>query len=307
MYAMKDRDLCDYNGWFAIIHADGNGLGKIVQEIGKERDVFSRFSKGLDGATQRAAQQAFVDLAGKFAFNDSEKVGIRPIIVGGDDFTVMCRAEYALPYMQSYLTHFEEQTGALLRELKITQFTKLTACAGIAFIHEHMPFFYGYNMAEMLCEAAKKDAKKAERTIAGRIAPSCLLFHMVQDDFVTSYDDIISRELSPTDTISYQYGPYYLEKQTERSTIEELLSLFDSLSCPEANPVKSGLRKWQTIIADRKNSAAQQHLDRMEAVASQKNKKLIQRIMHAREENGIRYFIVNDLHMLNSAVNKVTK
>ena len=42
-YATKDNDLCAYNGWFAIIHADGNGLGKIVQEIGTDRKVFSDF------------------------------------------------------------------------------------------------------------------------------------------------------------------------------------------------------------------------------------------------------------------------
>lgn len=307
VYAQVDGDLCDYNGWFSIIHADGNGLGKIVQKIGTNYDIFSRFSKGLDEATQRAAQLAFIDLAGKFAFNYAEKVGIRPIIVGGDDFTVMCRAEYAIPYIESYLKHFEEETGNLLHRLGINKFSKLTACAGIAFIHEHMPFFYGYNMAEMLCEAAKNDAKKPERTPNGGIAPSCLLFHMVQDDFVTSYDDIVERELLPTDTISYQYGPYYLENQTDRATIKELLSLFERLSLQSANPVKTGLRKWQTIIADRNTSAAQQHLDRMETVASIGNRRLIQEIMEAREENGIKHFIINDLHMLNSAVNKVTK
>lgn len=306
-YAFKDEDLCAYNGWFAIIHADGNGLGKIVQEIGKDRKVFSDFSKGLDCATQQAAQQAFIDIAGQFNFKINGKVGIRPVIVGGDDFTVMCSAEYALPYMKSYLKHFEDETKKLLCSLQIKKFPKLTACAGIAFIHEHMPFYYGYNMAEMLCEAAKKDAKNSERTPEDGIAPSCLLFHMVQDDFVTSYDDIIRRELSPTDTISYQYGPYYLENQANRSTIDMIMSLLYRISQREANPVKTGLRRWQTIIADKKVKEAKQLLDRMRKVATKDNKALIEDIMRAREDNGMSYYIINDLHELNSVVNKVTK
>jgi len=306
-YATKDNDLCAYNGWFAIIHADGNGLGKIVQEIGTDRKVFSDFSKGLDNATQQAAQQAFIEIAGQFNLSSNGKVGIRPIIVGGDDFTVMCSAEYALPYMKSYLKHFEEETEKLLSSLQIKKFTKLTACAGIAFMHEHMPFYYGYNMAEMLCDAAKKDAKTPERTPEDGIAPSCLLFHMVQDDFVTSYDDIIRRELSPTDTISYQFGPYYLENQVNRSKIDTIISLLDRISQREANPVKTGLRRWQTLIADKKDKEAIQLLNRMRKVATKDNKKLIEDIMHAREECGRTYYIVNDLHELNSVVNKVTK
>ena len=74
-------------------------------------------------------------------FYNGEKIEIRPIVLGGDDLTVICRADKALTYTHSFLHHFEEETKALkdiLKKYKV--FTKgedhLTACAGIAIIKE---------------------------------------------------------------------------------------------------------------------------------------------------------------------------
>jgi len=48
------------NDWIAIIHADGNGLGQIVQVIGTDKNKFKRFSEKLDEATQAAAVNSLI-------------------------------------------------------------------------------------------------------------------------------------------------------------------------------------------------------------------------------------------------------
>jgi hypothetical protein len=50
------------NDWIAIIHADGNGLGQIVQKVGKNKDIFKDFSSKLDSATISAAQKTYEEI-----------------------------------------------------------------------------------------------------------------------------------------------------------------------------------------------------------------------------------------------------
>jgi len=282
-------EICDKNNWIAIIHADGNGLGKIVQEIGGDREKFRAFSLSLDKATKAAAQAAFSEI---FPLEGWDKVvPIRPIVIGGDDFTVICRGTLAMDYAQAYLSHFEKETERRLKKYGIKTYSKLTACAGIAFIKSNYPFYYGYELAEALCGEAKKDAKSEERLQNG-IAPSCLMFHKVQDSFVTSFAEIEKRELTPADDWSYKYGPYYLHElpnQADRMTIDALLSYPAELTDKEGNALKSGLRKWMTCLAADGEGAAEQMRKRIEQITSKKeilNKLLPKEEWEEKEKKG---------------------
>ncbi len=50
------------NNWLAVIHADGNGLGRILPQIGKDKEKLSLFSSALAQCTVRAAQDAYNSL-----------------------------------------------------------------------------------------------------------------------------------------------------------------------------------------------------------------------------------------------------
>lgn len=41
------NDFVQQNDWIAIVHADGNGLGQVVQKLGGDKDTFSLFQKSL--------------------------------------------------------------------------------------------------------------------------------------------------------------------------------------------------------------------------------------------------------------------
>ena len=45
-------DITDKNDWIAIIHADGNGLGKVVQAIGKQKDYANAFISAFEEQTK---------------------------------------------------------------------------------------------------------------------------------------------------------------------------------------------------------------------------------------------------------------
>ncbi|MDE6561194.1 MAG: hypothetical protein K2K75_07430 [Muribaculaceae bacterium] len=273
------KDMTGGNDWIAIIHADGNGLGQIVQKIGTDRKLFRDFSRRLDAATTAAAVRAFDDVVVKEIGKDG-MVPMRPIVLSGDDLTVICRADIALSFTEAFLKYFELETGERLGDLleKNGNYVfrdrslKLTACAGIAFIKSSFPFHFGYRLAEALCDRAKKDTKALFRADEGNLPASCLMFHKVQDSFVADFNDIAERELTPQSNISLEYGPYYLDAsgsvlKGRRWSIGTLIENTDKLNGEEGNAVKSGLRNWLTLLHDNAGFAAQR-LSRLMDVSS---------------------------------------
>lgn len=302
--AFDTDQMCNLNNWVAVVHADGNGLGNIVRKIGKDKDKFKKFSLSLDEATKAAAQAAYRDITPGDGWNG--RIPIRPIVIGGDDFTVICRGSIAMPYVASYLRHFEEETQKMLQSLNLTDMKKLTACAGIAFIKSSYPFYYGYDLAEALCSEAKKDAKAPERMHNG-IAPSCLMFHKVQDSFVTNFKEIERRELSPIKGWSYKYGPYYLDDMPGRMTIKEFESYPNEFLSTNGNAIKSDLRQWMTIFANEGEEVAKQHLDRAKQTVDNKGRQLIDELTkHVNTREGLKTLPVYDILSYCSIINKNT-
>ena len=254
------KDMTGRNDWIAIVHADGNGLGKVVQKVGKDPEVFSRFSKQLDVATKEAAQMAFSEV--KHQFQDKKVIPIRPVVLSGDDMTVIIRGDLALDYTSAYIKAFEEKTQELLGDiLKGNSFfaedqNYLTACAGIAFIKSSYPFYYGYQLAEELCGQAKRDTKTIHGVDTNHLPPSCLLFHKVQDSFVVSYEDMVKRELTAED-LSFQAGPYYISPQAGKKTVSDLVDACMKLNNENGDGIKSGVRNWISLRLENKSKADQ--------------------------------------------------
>ena len=288
------KDLTGKNDWIAIVHIDGNGLGTVVQKLGKDREKFREFSYLLDQATTKAANKAFETIKAQENFS-LDKLPFCPVVLGGDDLTVIIRGDLAMPYAQKFIAEFEDETskgklGGLLKEANLCG---LTACGGIAYIKASFPFYYGYKLAEELCHAAKTDAKEINK----EHVPSCLMFHKVQDSFVQSYKDIKARELelkpkddgkdkaakngqnapaTPKKTLCF--GPYYLKEQKSYQTISELERMVKELGKAENEGLKTGVRQWLSLMHENEEAAAQR-LQRLESLTS--NKKLLHNLTDA--------------------------
>ena len=258
--ALNIKDLTGQNDWIAVIHADGNGLGEVVARVGDDPDKLRDFSLNLDNATKAAAQTAYANI-GRFSF----KLPIRPVVLSGDDLTVICRADIAIEFVSGFLKAFEEKTEKLIGH-------KLTACAGIAFIKSSYPFYYGYNLAETLCAEAKKDAKSPEMRRKDGLAPSCLMMHNVQSSFIEDWAEIERKELTTKNGGSYIFGPYYLDEQTDRWTVDKLQSEASRLTDgKDGNAAKTDIREWMTLMADNEG-LAEQKANRVNAIGLPKVK-----------------------------------
>lgn len=128
--------------------------------------------------------------------NDST-VPVVPILVGGDDVTVYAAGDYAIPFAEAYVRHYEELTDAdpYLRQLAAVVNEKgsntgpgpLTASAGIAIVGRNFPFHIAYDLAEKLVSRGKKLGKKK-----GEVQCSTLDFHILRDTTVLDPDDTLT-------------------------------------------------------------------------------------------------------------------
>ena len=203
----------------AVIHIDGNGVGGIMKELNSSKDrvapgVFKakvgcdrddpdalrRFllavNRHLDNAVTLAFAAAWTRIA-ELSRHDDDRAGRRhtvipvvPVILGGDDVTVITSGDYALPFAAAYLRYYEEATGndPILHYLTPPEGQDtgpMTAAAGVAIVKRNFPFHIAYELAEKLVGRAKKVGKTAQ--------PPCstLDYHVLFDTTVLDPDEAI--------------------------------------------------------------------------------------------------------------------
>jgi len=149
------KDEVSNAGWLAVIHADGNGVGALVSGL-DSAGALRRFSAALEEATAAAFTSAVVAVAAEHP----NQGWLRPLVVGGDDVTMICDARVAVDLTSSFLTAFEREAAARpdisgpAKDLLGRPY--LTASAGIACIKPKYPFHAAYRLAEELATSAKQ-------------------------------------------------------------------------------------------------------------------------------------------------------
>jgi len=229
--------------WVAVIHADGNGLGEIFLNFDKHtglsdgtctpRDYienYRRFSVALDVCTINAAGDALENLRRRFLAEEQERekgqessqgrrsnkrIPVVPLILGGDDLTLLCDGQYALKFVSQFLTYFERETAEIsdkpyLHEkagdmtiLEVLQnvipqiannafdVPRLAICAGVAIVKPHFPFHQAYKLAEQLLGSAKQIKEKVKSKSKGEQYPcSALDYHILYDSTASRLEEI---------------------------------------------------------------------------------------------------------------------
>lgn len=165
-----------------LVHADLSGLGQLYAGAGcTTAEDGLALAGAIEAALVKAAQGANADILLPHARPHSsgafEVAPARPLVLGGDDVTLLVRADLALPFATRLLALIEQETQELrtrFPHLKLP--AALTACAGVAIARAGHPFLTMYALAESLCSHAKKAAKKD--ALPGQPYASLLAFHV---------------------------------------------------------------------------------------------------------------------------------
>lgn len=147
-------------GKVALICMDGNDLGKLfgarLKDSGNMTLSESIASmKELSDLVRRAGEEAFAKACAPLATwlleTGAEKAGslempVRPLVMGGDDLTIIARAEIALAFVIAFAAAFEEKG----RE------EGLSVGIGMVIMDSSYPFAKAFPLAESLQDSAKK-------------------------------------------------------------------------------------------------------------------------------------------------------
>ena len=129
------------SGYLALIHADGNGVGSGAGQSASERARFFHRNRVL---LRRAVQKAI-----NTHCPDTGLAPLIPLMLGGDDLLLVCRAEIALPFVVTLC----EELEALQKDS--TGF-KLTLGVGVVFAKHTIPIHRLHEVAEQLAASAKR-------------------------------------------------------------------------------------------------------------------------------------------------------
>ncbi len=198
--------------WLAVVHADGSGFGQIILNFEKYcgddksayLQTFREFSLDIDAAAEQAFTEACKLLAKRPHPRRRRKsksiLPVVPLVVGGDDLTVLIDGVYALEFTETYLAAFEDAIaqGPTSSEIAKRAFgvSYLGAGAGVAIVKPQFPFFSAYELASELIKQAKDPVKQRVRTADGDDRPypcSSLDFHVLFDASFTGLDDLRSQ------------------------------------------------------------------------------------------------------------------
>ncbi|MFZ2422210.1 MAG: hypothetical protein WA029_13815 [Anaerolineae bacterium] len=204
--------------YMALIHTDGNGMGKRIEDHGKELDTpddnekYAQaqyyFSEKVKEVARRALNSTVgmlldpenlkSDKDGRLIIGDKAPVvydrnddldllPFRPIVFGGDDVTFVCEGRIGLSVAAKYVGEFAAQA--------LADGKPAAARAGVAVVKSHYPFARAYDLAEELCVSAKRRVKELTPDSTATV----LDWHFAVSGLVLPLDEIREREYKVTD------------------------------------------------------------------------------------------------------------
>ncbi|PKM59973.1 MAG: hypothetical protein CVU99_10565 [Firmicutes bacterium HGW-Firmicutes-4] len=169
------EDTKGTDSFIAIIHADGNNMGKNIGEI------MGKFSSYEEAVPEIRELSKRIDDCYKAATEKMRKsypnIKVIELIGDGDDITLVLPGKYALNYAAELLKIIEDTPPDKQPFLGV----KPTACAGVVLFRDHYPFANAYQFAEDCCASAKKLARKISTQ---EVSASCIDFHLHSSGFV---------------------------------------------------------------------------------------------------------------------------
>lgn len=295
------------NRYLALLHADGNSLGQLLMNLsdyvkGHSEcfvDLFQDFSVAIEQATQAAAQKAteLVLLPARIErFDDhgsiDNSIPARPIVLGGDDLTILLRSDLAFPFAQSFLHAFEHYSRIELAKLKAKYPDvrglpdTLTAGAGIAFVKSNHPFHLAHGLAESLAKHAKSSAKALAKATGGaqcRIPPS-VSFHRVTSSTHGDYDTVLKDEMTYGHTgeqVMTTLGVYTLDP--ERGELPSLDNLMSLVRLLDSEAMARGPARQLLTLLGQDQTDARRRYERWREVLSKRTDGVLQKLDAALE------------------------
>lgn len=217
------------SNFIAVVHIDGNGMGKRVEELyeiigGKSwedtKKELKKFSDGIDNDFKKAYKEMTEEVARnlqeagldqKLSLRDNY-FPVRRVITAGDDICFVAEGRIGMECARIFI----EKLGKKENEVDKKHYS---ACAGVAIVHQKYPFYRAYELAEMLCSNAKKYGAKISPADNGR-SVSAIDWHIEFGELKDSLKEIRQTYVT-ADQNRLELRPYIVSAPEEIMSKEE--------------------------------------------------------------------------------------
>jgi len=161
-----------------------------------------------------------------------KKLPVVPLVLGGDDLTVLCDGQYALKFTHDFLVEFENQVSMSETVWKIANnafgnkdknkpsINRLGICAGVAIVKPHYPFHQAYELAEQLLKSAKQVKTKVLQTDERQLPCSAIDFHILYDSSGVELNEI-REKLKVDEDKTYLYAKPYIVTDLKETPLDK--------------------------------------------------------------------------------------
>ena len=143
-------ELSEPKGYFALLYADGDGLGAEIEKNCPTLSAIGKFATAVDAALCESKNAATGQLQLSSEMFDT-------LLLGGDDLVMALPAQYALEAAYAIVVGFRERIRkALARDLRVS--------AAVVWAHDKFPFASFLRLTESALKFAKTEgARRRER------------------------------------------------------------------------------------------------------------------------------------------------
>ena len=266
-YEVEKLGQKEGENYFAIVHVDGNNMGlkfRTCKSLTERRKLSREIRRKTEGAfadlLAKIIRMKRDNLFGNALTLKENYLPIRPLIIGGDDVTFLCPANMAILFTKTLVEILDADTPADAPEHLTEKISRhMDACAGIAILPTKYPFFRGYELAEQLCDSAKKSMRKplpddldSKENLSAEDIPrgsSWLDFAILHGEQAPTLEQIRATEYRGARG-NLHFGAYRLCNQNAPYKRDRLHNLENLLSC--TTQFLDGKRKNPPTMANNK-------------------------------------------------------
>ena len=274
------------SAFIAVIHIDGNGMGKKIQDFADSFTDWESYRTGMRQYSEKIAEDfmsafkamnrevaAFLktetaeenlslDLKFERKAKKTDKIAdkiadkktdikryfpVRRIITEGDDVCFVTEGRIGIECARIFLENLPDTCHA---------------CAGVALVHQKYPFYRAYELAEALCSNAKKFGASLSPEDNGA-SVSAIDWHIELGEIQDTLEDTRKMYLTDEDKNNLEMRPYIVKASEEVNQKEPVRQYGNFrklmkriLKSPEKDFYASGaLKELRSALKRRENAA----------------------------------------------------
>ncbi len=254
---MKDpKDLEDLCGtdYLAVIHADGNGIGKrfiawrdqhkdngdTESDFLKKEAHGEKFYHSMRVAVRKSLVAALENTFREYSRDEKQVRPYHLLMLGGDDLLLVCRAPYALRFVKEYAKE--------LIQYHLCDGKPLTIGAGVVIASHKFPFHRLHALAEELASSAKRLYRSMDKEVS--VVDWMVVTQSWSEDPIDARkrDSIVRYDVDHTsETLLLTGRPYPILKvegngEDSLNSLEALLKAADNLKSEDSKAARSQLK-----------------------------------------------------------------